>query len=107
MWDKAVNDCLAALKFIPDCFVTRYRLEKFDNALHSNNDILFYNKDFDQATFIANQIHILAAYLEKINLDNNNNFYEDDPDTIIHVRLLALRSYFEKRKALKKRQAKN
>ena len=102
MCDKAVNDCLAALKFFPDCFLTRQKLESFDNALHTNDDILFYNKDFDQATFIANQIHILPAYVDKINLDNDHNFYEDDPHTIIHVRLLPSRSYFEKRKALKK-----
>ena len=102
MCDKAVNDCLAALKFFPDCFLTRQKLESFDNALQTNDDILFYNRDFDKATFIANQIHILPAYVDKINLHNDHNFYEDDPHTIIHVRLLASRSYFEKRKALKK-----
>ena len=32
-------------------------------------------------TFIANQRHILAVDLDKINLDNNNNFDENDPDT--------------------------
>ena len=38
---------------------------------------------------IANQRHILAVDLDKINLDNDNNFDEHDPDTIIHARLLA------------------
>ena len=28
--------------------------EKLDNALHTNDDILFYNEDFDKVTFIAN-----------------------------------------------------
>ena len=28
---------------------------------------------------------ILAADLEKINLDNDNNFDQDDPNTIIYV----------------------
>ena len=64
-------------------------LEKSDNALHANDDILFYNEDFDKVTFIACERHILAADLAKINLDNGNDFEEDDPDTIIHVRLLA------------------
>ena len=32
---------------------------------------------------------ILCVDLNKINLDDDNNFYEDDLDTIIHVRLLA------------------
>ena len=38
--------------------------------------------------------------LDKINLDNDNNFDEDDPDTIIHVRRLAWHSKFKKCKAL-------
>ena len=79
--DEAVDDCLAALTFSPDWFVTRKMLEKHDHALHANDDILFYNEDFNKVTFIASQRHILAADLD------NNNFYEDDPNTIIHVRL--------------------
>ena len=64
-------------------------VEKFDNASRANDDILFYNEDFDKVTFISNQRHILAVDLDKINLHNDNNFDEDDSDTIIHVRLLA------------------
>ena len=41
---------------------------------------------------------ILNIDLNNINLDNN--FDEDDPDTVIHVTLLALRIKFQKRKAL-------
>ena len=77
-------------------------LEKFDNALHANDDILSYNEDFNNVTFITNQRHILAVVLDKINLDNDNNFDEDDPNTIIHVRHLAWLSKFERCKALKK-----
>ena len=40
MCDEAADDCLAALKFLPDCFVKSKMLEKFDNALHANDDIL-------------------------------------------------------------------
>ena len=96
MLDEAVDNCLAAFKFIPDWFVTSNILQKFDNALHANDDILSYNEDFDKVTF-------LAVVLDKVNLDNDNNFDDDDPDTIIHVRLLAWCSKFEKCKALKKR----
>ena len=99
MWDEAVDDCLVALKFIPDWLVTSKMLEKFDNALHANDDILSYNEDFNNVTFITNQRHILAVVLDKINLDN---FDEDDPNTIIHVRHLAWLSKFERCKALKK-----
>ena len=44
---------------------------------------------------------ILSIDLNNVNLDNTN-YNEDDPETIIHVRLLAWYSKFEKRKALKK-----
>ena len=39
--DEAVDDSLAALKSIPGWFVTSKMLENFDNALHTNDDILF------------------------------------------------------------------
>ena len=42
-----------------------------------------------KVTFIANQRFILAVDLDKVNRDDNNNFYEDDSHTIIHVRFLA------------------
>ena len=81
-----VFDCLAALKFIPDWFVTSKILEKFHDVLNANDDILlFFDKDFSKATFFANQMGILGIDLDKTNLGENNNFYEDYPDTVIHV----------------------
>ena len=32
---------------------------------------------------------VLGLDLDKVNLDDNNNFCEDDPEAIIHIRLLA------------------
>ena len=87
MWDKFVDDCLAALKLIPDWFITSKMIEIFHNTLHVNDNILSYKEDFDKVTYIANQRHILAVNLDKINLDNDNSFNLDDPDTIDHVRL--------------------
>ena len=43
----------------------------------------------------------LSVNLDNINLDNN--FDEDDPDTIVLIRLFTWHVKFEKRKALKKR----
>ena len=39
--------------------------------------------------FITNERHIVVVDLDKIILDNGNYFDEDNPDTIIHERLLA------------------
>ena len=55
-----------------------------------------------QVTFFANQMGILGLDLDKINLQDDNNFCEEDPEAIIHVRILAWQNKFEKRKLLKK-----
>ena len=47
-------------------------LEKSDNALHTNDDMLFYVL-LDKFTFISCQRYILIADLDKINLDDDNN----------------------------------
>ena len=54
MCDQAFGNCLAALKFILDWFVTSKMLEKFHNALFANDYIFFFNEDFNKVTFIAN-----------------------------------------------------
>ena len=84
MRDEPVDDGLAALKFIPDWCAASKLLEKFDHALGTNDGILFYNEDLDKVTFITEQRHILAIDLDKINLDHDNNFDENDLDTVIH-----------------------
>ena len=52
-----------------------------------NRDFLFFDKDFSKIKFFANQMGLLALDFNKINLDDGNDFDEDDPETIIHVRL--------------------
>ena len=59
MCDEAVDDCLVPLKFISDWFVTSKIIKEIDNALHADDDILFYNEDFDKVTFIAKTILML------------------------------------------------
>ena len=49
-----------------------------------------------QSHIFANQMSSLVVDLDKINLDDNNNFDEDNPDTITYVRLLAWRSNFKR-----------
>ena len=86
---------------INEWFFTRKILEAFDNKLLPNEDLVFFNEDFNnKVTFIAKQRHVLSVGLDKINFDENDNFDEDDPYTVIHVKLFGWLSKFKKRKAL-------
>ena len=81
MCDEAIDDCLLALKFIPDWFVTSKMIKKLLTTLYTDDNILYFNEDSGDVIFSCN---------------------EDDPETIIHFRLLAWHSKFGKRKAFKK-----
>ena len=63
-------------------------LERIRHVLFSNDDIVFFDEDFRSVTFFTNQMGILSVDLYKIYFDNVN-FYENDLENIIHVRLLA------------------
>ena len=58
------------------------------------------DEDFGNVVFNCNKMGILNIDINHINLDNN--FEEDDPGTIIRIRLLAWHIKFEKRNKLKK-----
>ena len=45
MWDKAVGDCLAALKFVRYRTVTSEMIKKPFTALYGDENILYFNKD--------------------------------------------------------------
>ena len=77
-------------------------LEKFHDTLFVNDDILFFDEDFCKVTFFANEMGILSVYLDKTNLNDDDNFYEDDPETTINVRLLTWCNKFENCKTFKK-----
>ena len=82
-----------------DPFMLVYCLNKYETQRTCDkavaySDIFYYNEDFDKITFIATHRHILAVNLDKINLDNDNSFDEDDPDTVIHGGLLTWHSKF-------------
>ena len=81
-------------------------LEKFHDVLLVDDDILFFDEDFSKFSSFVNDMGILGVEIDQINLDDDNNFYEDDPDTGIHVRVLAWHNKFEKCKALEKDMSK-
>ena len=78
-------------------------LEKFHDSVLTNYDMFFSEEYFSKVTFFGNKMSIFSADLDKTNLGDDNNFHEDSPETIIHVRILTYCNKFEKRKELKKR----
>ena len=100
MCDKAVDDSLAALEFVPDWFITSKMIKKLFTALYADENKLYFNEDSSNVTFSCNGIDILSANRKNINLDDTN-YEEDDLDTIILIRLLAWDVEFEKREELK------
>ena len=98
--DEAVDDCLAALKLVPDWFVISEMIEKRFTGLYADENILYFNEGSGNAIFNSNRIGILDIDLNNTNLDNN--FDENDPDTIILIRLLTWHIKFKKYKKFKK-----
>ena len=92
MCNETVHDSLAALKLFPNWFVTR-----FVTAFYADENILYFNRDFGNVIFTCNKMGILNIDLNNINLENN--FDEDESDTIILIRILTWHTKFEKRKA--------
>ena len=100
MCDEAVDDSIATSKLIPDWFVTRNVKKRF-TAMYTDENILHFNEGSGDVVFNCNEMGMLNIDLNNINLDNN--FDEDNPDTVIIIRLLAWHIKFEKDKELKKK----
>ena len=100
---KAVDYCLAALKFVPEWFVTSNILKILLTTFYTVENILYFNEDTGNVVFTCNGMGILNIDLNSIDL-GDTNYDEDDPHTIILVRILVWYIKFKKRKALKKDQ---
>ena len=90
MWDEAVNDSLAALKLIPDWFIISIiseMIKKLFTAQNTDNNKLYLNDDSDDAVFHYNERDIVNIDLNNISLDDNLD--EEDPNTIVRIRLFA------------------
>ena len=55
-------------------------IKKIDDEFISNDGIIFVNEDSKNVTLFTDESGIVSVDLNKINLD--------DPETIIHVRLM-------------------
>ena len=51
MCDKAVDDCLSTLIFVPNWFVLGKMLEKLHDALFTNDHIILFDEDFATEIF--------------------------------------------------------
>ena len=98
--DKVVDDCLVGLEFLPDWFVTSKMIEILFTALYTDENIFCFNEDYGNVVVDCNKMGILNIDLYNINL-NDTNYDEDDPDTIILIKLLVWHIKFENGKALK------
>ena len=88
MCGKGVDYCLVPLKFVPDWFVTSKMIKILFTAFCTDEIILYFNEDCGNAVFTCNGMGIFNIDLNNISLDDTNHD-EDDPDTIIFIRLLA------------------
>ena len=52
MSDKAVDDCLSALKFVPDWFAINKMIKNLHDALFTNDDILFFDEYYGKSHFL-------------------------------------------------------
>ena len=91
MCDEAVDDFLLTLNFVPDWSVTSKMIKKLFTALYAYKNIFYFDEDFGNVVFNCNEMGISNIDLHCMIDDylDDNNFHEDDPDTITHVRLLA------------------
>ena len=76
-------------------------IKKLYTTLYTDENIFYFNEDSLNDVFFCNKMGILNTDLNNINFDNI--FDEDDPDTVILIRLLAQHIKFEKGKAFKKK----
>ena len=99
--DEAVDDSLAALKLIPDWFVTRKMIKKLFTALYADENILYFNEDSGNVVFNCNGMVILNIDLN-VNVDNNFwwrwfwFYYSYQAFCLVYIK-------FEKRKEVKRK----
>ena len=72
MCDKAVDDCLAAVEFVSDWFVTSEMIKILFTVVYADENILLFNEDSGNVIFICNEMGMLNVDLNNNNLDHTN-----------------------------------
>ena len=104
MCDKAADACQSLLKFVPDWFVTNKMLEHLDNAVFFNDGKVFVNTD-SYVSIFSDDMGLVNVDVNNFSL-SDNNFDFDDPETVIHVKLVTWCKKLKQRKACKKEISK-
>ena len=79
-------------------------LKDLDNTLFFNDDIVFVNVGSNNAAIFSDDV---ALYVDITNVSlDDDNFDSDNPETIIHVRLVAWCNKYKQREACKKEISK-
>ena len=86
-------------QFVPDWLFTNKILE--NDVAFSNDDIDLRDIDSGIVTFLSVEIGVITMDFNNINLDDDN-FNEDDLETIIHVRLMAWSNRYNQERQVKK-----
>ena len=86
-------------QFVPDWLFTNKILE--NDVAFSNDDIDLRDIDSGIVTFLSVEIGVITTDFNNINLDDDN-FNEDDLETIIHVRLMAWSNRYNQERQVKK-----
>ena len=73
------------MKPISDWRILSKMIKKLYNALYADDGLLFNDENSGDVIFCCNEMGILSVNLNNINLDNN--FDKDDPNTIILIKL--------------------
>ena len=93
--DKAADDCLTSLKFLRDWFVTSIMIKNFLLICTVMKIYSTLMKILPMSYFLVMKCVLIIIDLNDINLDDTS-YKEDDPDTIILIRLLAWHNEFKK-----------
>ena len=72
MCDKAADNFLPTLKFLPDWFITSKMTKQLFNASCVDDDITVLDDNSGNVTFLIDEMGILSVNLNKINLDDAN-----------------------------------
>ena len=105
MCDTAVDDLLLALKFVLYLFITSNVIEKLDDVVFSNYDIVLGDLKSDFFAFFSNDKGLNIVTRDNINLDDN--YFDDFDPATNHVTLMGWCNKFKPAQACKKRQTKS